>query len=248
MPPTSSPLKALVYIILLLCTFVKCVVGNVEKIIFIGPPPSAMGSSNHPALSSLNINTLTQDELSVRTNLDRIFASKQTGFQGQPSWILLTNLTENQRYELRVCWSALPWPSLMLDQEPTRFDMEAYTLDTVLENDKLLQSLNAYAAFRPKIQTTKQSTIIPNSSSLLIEIHSAADYFTDNAELMANPPPVLVDLILDPFLLNVLPKSLLPTVGYLSLLGVVTWFVARWVASSLQSVADSMETPSKKQN
>ncbi|QLI67106.1 uncharacterized protein G6M90_00g034920 [Metarhizium brunneum] len=198
-----------------------------------------MGSSNHPALSSLNINTLTQDELSVRTNLDRIFASKQTGFQGQPSWILLTNLTENQRYELRVCWSAL---------EPTRFDMEAYTLDTVLENDKLLQSLNAYAAFRPKIQTTKQSTIIPNSSSLLIEIHSAADYFTDNAELMANPPPVLVDLILDPFLLNVLPKSLLPTVGYLSLLGVVTWFVARWVASSLQSVADSMETPSKKQN
>lgn len=107
MPPTSSPVKALVYTILLLCTFIKYVVGNVEKIIFIGPPPSAIGSSNHPALSSLNINTLTQDELSVRTNLDRIFASEQTGFQGQSSWILLTNLTENQRYELRVCWSAL---------------------------------------------------------------------------------------------------------------------------------------------
>ncbi|EFY88317.1 hypothetical protein MAC_05658 [Metarhizium acridum CQMa 102] len=126
--------------------------------------------------------------------------------------------------------------------------MEAYTLDTVLENDKLLHSLSAYAASRPNIQTTRQSTIIPDSSSLLVEIHSAADYFTDNAELMTNPPPVLVDLILDPFLFNVLPKSLLPTVGYLSLLGIVTWFAARWVASSLQSVADLMETPSKKQN
>ncbi|KHN95851.1 GPI-Mannosyltransferase II co-activator, Pga1 [Metarhizium album ARSEF 1941] len=237
-PPTSGHTKTLVHAILLLCILVEFVAGNVEKIIFTGPPSSPTASSN-PALSSLNINTLTHDELSVRTNLDRIFASEETGFRGQPSWILVTNLTENRRYEFRVCWSAL---------EPNRFDMEAYTLETVVRDPRLLRSLNAYAASRPSVQTTKHSTIGSESRSLLVEIHSAADYFTDNAELMTRPPPILVDFILDPFLFNVLPQSLLPTVGYLSLLGIVTWFVGRWVASSLRRVADSVEISPEKQD
>ncbi|TWU74900.1 hypothetical protein ED733_003928 [Metarhizium rileyi] len=216
---------------LLVCALLGSAAGNVEKLVFTGPPPSIAS----PALPPFQLNTLTHDDLSVRTALDRIFASGQTG-HGHSSWLLLTNLTQSQRYELRVCWSAL---------EPTRFDMEAYTLDAVLEKPKLLRSLSSYMASRPGAQTEKQ---LSRSSSLLVEIHAAADYFTDDARLMDSPPPVLVDLILDPFLFNVVPQSLLPTLGYLALLSITTWFVARRAASRLRSVADQAETPVKKQD
>jgi hypothetical protein len=66
---------------------------------------------------------------------------------------------------------------------------------------------------------------------------------------MKDPPPVLVDLILDPYLYNVLPQSLVPTVGYLVVVGVVSWFVAKWVASSLTAIASSANNDqTKKQN
>jgi hypothetical protein len=65
---------------------------------------------------------------------------------------------------------------------------------------------------------------------------------------MQNPPPVLVDLILDPYVLNVVPRSLLPTAGYLVIVAVLTWFVARWIAGQLQAVATAAdeETDKKK--
>ena len=65
---------------------------------------------------------------------------------------------------------------------------------------------------------------------------------------MQNPPPVLVDLILDPYTYNLIPRSLLPTIGYLTLVGIITWFVARWIATSLRSIASSAEEESKKKN
>lgn len=66
---------------------------------------------------------------------------------------------------------------------------------------------------------------------------------------MKDPPPVLVDLILDPYLYNVLPQSLVPTVGYIVFISIVSWFVARWVSNSLVSVASSGENDqAKKQN
>lgn len=89
---------------------------------------------------------------------------------------------------------------------------------------------------------------LSDSPSLLVEIQAAADYFTDNEELMSNPPPVLVDLILDPFLLNVLPRSLSLTVCYLLLLSVATWFMARCISSSLLSVANLPDSQVKKEN
>lgn len=66
---------------------------------------------------------------------------------------------------------------------------------------------------------------------------------------MKDPPPVLVDLILDPYLYNVLPQSLVPTVGYIVVISIVSWFVARWVSSSLVYVASSGDNDQvKKQN
>ena len=86
-----------------------------------------------------------------------------------------------------------------------------------------------------------------SSSVLLLRVLAAADYFTDDPGLMVNPPAVLVDLILDPFIYNVLPRSLVPTSGYIVIVAICTWFVARWVASYLGSVARSQDSEKKHQ-
>lgn len=43
---------------------------------------------------------------------------------------------------------------------------------------------------------------------------------------MAAPEPVLVDIILDPFLGNVLPRTLVPTVGYIVAVALGSWLLA----------------------
>lgn len=63
---------------------------------------------------------------------------------------------------------------------------------------------------------------------------------------MKTPPPVLVDLVLDPYLYNVVPRSLVPTAGYLVIVGIVTWFVAQWIASTLRTIASPAESEDKK--
>ena len=45
---------------------------------------------------------------------------------------------------------------------------------------------------------------------LFLRVRAAADFFTTNKELMSSPPPVDVDLILDPYVSNVFPRSLGP--------------------------------------
>lgn len=61
---------------------------------------------------------------------------------------------------------------------------------------------------------------------MFLQILSTADYFTTNSTLMKNPPPVDVDIILDPFLLNVLPRSLLPTVIYIVVVAIVAYLLS----------------------
>lgn len=64
---------------------------------------------------------------------------------------------------------------------------------------------------------------------------------------MRNPPPVLVDIILDPFLLNILPRSLLPTVGYIVVVAAAAYFAARYVVARLDGiVASATKAPIKK--
>jgi hypothetical protein len=52
-------------------------------------------------------------------------------------------------------------------------------------------------------------------------------------------PPVLVDIILDPYLLNIFPKSLVPTAGYLIILAFGSWFLSGLIWRLLIRVADA---------
>lgn len=86
------------------------------------------------------------------------------------------------------------------------------------------------SAIRPATRTTDQSL-------LLLSISTAADYYTTDAYLMKNPSPVFVDIILDPFILNVFPRSLVPTAGYITIVAIGSFFVARFMSRFLARVA-----------
>ena len=81
------------------------------------------------------------------------------------------------------------------------------------------------------------------SSVLLLRVLAAADYFTDNAGLMLNVTPVYVDIILDPYFLNVVPTSLVTTAGFIMAIAGLSWITARRFASWICTI--SQEDPSE---
>lgn len=79
----------------------------------------------------------------------------------------------------------------------------------------------------------------PTSDSVLfLRIRAAADYFSLDKALMENVPPVLADVILDPFLWNVFPRSLVPTAGYVCVVATVAVLLARWVMGAFTGVIE----------
>lgn len=102
-PLFGVPLSLLLLQLLLAAT---TVLANVEKIIFTAPAPANIPLAK-PSLADLNLHALSPDTLTVRTSLDRVFpVDKGNSSQGHPSWVLLDNLVEGQRYEFHVSWAA----------------------------------------------------------------------------------------------------------------------------------------------
>ncbi|KUI62108.1 hypothetical protein VP1G_09236 [Cytospora mali] len=213
---------------LLLCLFmgmgIPPVSANVEKTIFLGPEPVNI-PQQHPTLSDLNIDLLTPETWSLRTHLEAIFPTAGSE-KGKSTWLILDNLTESQRYEVRICWLAT---------QPTEFHLETYTLPTVFETPELITSLYNYSITRqPPPPSTDGGDKEGNSpafkerqsSILFLRIDAAADYFSTNRTLMEHPEPVVVDIILDPFVLNVLPRTLVPTVGYVVCIAALSWVLS----------------------
>ena len=80
------------------------------------------------------------------------------------------------------------------------------------------------------------------NSILFLQIFAAADYYSSNKTLMEHVPPVNVDIILDPFILNVLPQSLLPTVSYIIILAISSWFLSSFISAWLYKVTPGDST------
>lgn len=82
------------------------VYANTEKAIFLGPPTVNIPSA-HPSLEDLQVHTLTPGNGGgqIRTYLEAQFPSSAYP-HGKPAWLVLDDLTEGQRYEVRVCWAA----------------------------------------------------------------------------------------------------------------------------------------------
>ncbi|KAM0192643.1 hypothetical protein ACHAPI_008227 [Fusarium lateritium] len=218
-------------------------IANAEKTIFTAPASIPIPEQK-PSLADLRLPALTPDASQIRTNISRVFPSEPKHYaSGAATWVLLDNLNPGQRYEFRVCWAAI---------QPTGFELNVYEVDTVWQTPELIQSLAGYAFSRQDQETElheeppREGERERDASLLLLHIKASADYFTDDVALMKDPPPVLVDLILDPYLFNVVPRSLVPTAGYIVLISVVAWFVAGFIATKLQIIAITDNADKKK--
>ena len=99
---------------------------DTEKAIFVAPEPINIPST-HPNLDDLHVHTLTPGRWTVRTHLEAQFPST-TAPAGKATWLVLDELTEGQRYEVRVCWAATvsrarlrpppPHPGAMTNTQP----------------------------------------------------------------------------------------------------------------------------------
>lgn len=57
--------------------------------------------------------------------------------------------------------------------------------------------------------------------------------------MMETVPPVMVDIILDPFLLNMFPRSLVPTAVWIVVVTALAWYVGGWVVKTLSEIISS---------
>lgn len=81
---------------------------NVEKVVFLGPQ-AIHNLDQRPGLDELNLIALNPSHGSIRTHLSASFPTS-TNPQGTEAWFLVEGLSEHQRYEVRVCWSATVFP------------------------------------------------------------------------------------------------------------------------------------------
>ncbi|KAL1311098.1 hypothetical protein AAFC00_001305 [Neodothiora populina] len=204
---------------------------NTEKVIFTAPRNITLGDAR-PGLLDLSLDTITPTHLVQQVLLPVAFPTDENP-RGPQSWYLLQSLQEGQRYEVRVCWPAT---------SPTEFWLETYSIIHVLETPSLLQDLAAYVEDRQEDLLSRASDpavqdSATTQSALLLRVWSAADFYAADQQLMQNPPPVKVDIILDPYLFNIFPQSLLPTAGYIAVLAVGASLISQYIWRILEGVS-----------
>jgi hypothetical protein len=92
----------------------------------------------------------------------------------------------------------------------------------------------------------KSKATLEESSMLFLHVLAAADYYTMNETLMEEVPPVFVDIILDPYILNVFPRSLIPTASYIIILAVGSWFFSKHISNWTSAIAKNEAGSEKK--
>ena len=222
---------------------------NVEKTIFIAPPVLALPDDS--SIDNLYLIPLSHASPSVRTKFNAAFPNDKYP-KGTETWMLLDGLQPGSRYEVRICWLAT---------QPTAFSLHTHKFDTALETLDLISSLSNFAYARPAdlseddLEKMLARRVRPSakngstsSSLLLLQIFAAADYFSLNRTLMENVPPVMADVILDRYLLNIFPQSLVPTAIYITSLAVISWFAAGYVRRLLVTIARGSLTDDKKES
>ncbi|KAJ6193889.1 hypothetical protein J3E72DRAFT_250839 [Bipolaris maydis] len=214
---------------LLLCTVTLAwtVNANVEKTIFLGPRAAAL-SNALPSIDTLASSALSPASSILSTRIPVEFPTESAP-RGLESWHLVRRLDHGRRYEVRVCWPAT---------QPTDFWLDTYTLGHVLNTPGLKASLVRYSQ-QDQLDDHKGTgaDLDAPESALLLRLQAAASYYSTNRTLMLHPPPVDVDIILDPFLLNVFPQSLGPVAVYITLVAGFAYLFSGYIFRWLLSVA-----------
>lgn len=219
------------FFLLVLCSIIHKSSANTEKTIFVAPEALATTQSG-PTLAALGLDTLSPSQSVLRTSLAVTFPHKNAPL-GNQSWYLLSGLQPDKRYEVRVCWAAT---------QPTQFILEHHSVNTVFDTASLIQDLSVFAeAHQPLANhaTNTHGKVEEQSPQalLFLRVWAAADFFSLNDTLMNQPLTVDVDIILDPYVLNIFPVSLLPTGAYVLIIGAISWPLSKlfwnWLQSSI---------------
>jgi len=220
--------NAVLTVLVLSCGFASA---NVEKTVFVAP---AQGLVPDASIDNLLLIPLNPEHTTARTWLDATFSTAEAP-QGTDTWMLLEGLVPGSRYELRICWLAT---------QPTAFKLSTHTMGEAFDNPTLLSAITVFSNTRRQaldqasiqhlqsrkfINPSSPEVKIAHSSLLFLQISAAADYYSLNKTLMEHVPPVFVDVILDRYILNVFPKSLVPTASYIVVLAIGSWFLSTFV-------------------
>ncbi|RKF60452.1 hypothetical protein OnM2_050004 [Erysiphe neolycopersici] len=216
--------------ILLLLTKLIGVFANTEKVIFVGPERNSVLISEYYNIWNLCLQTLSPRHETLRTQVLAEFPSLISKY-GRDSWFLLDGISKGQRFEVRICWTAT---------QPTSFHLVTHEISKVHKSLNLKSSLEQYSRSRKldandsyemkvKNHHDLKNTELIESSVLLLQISATADYYTSKTSLMQNPLPVYVDIILDPYFLNIIPMSLLTTTAYILMLAIGGWYFATFL-------------------
>lgn len=235
---------------------------NVEKTVFLGPA-AVVVSHVHPSLNDLRLHTLNHSHTILPTQLPVRFPSKPAP-HGLDSWYLLQHLEPGRRYEVRICWPATVIMNFTshvactdLAQQPTDFWLDTFTIQQTFDTPELITSLAHYSQQLQEsgCQLGDYSQDIQPAAAqslLFLRVQAAATYYSANRTLMEHPEPVDVDIskststtsilkltwpVLDPFLLNILPRSLGPVAVYITAVAIGAWILSgyfyHWLTSTV---------------
>lgn len=111
-------------------------------------------------------------------------------------------------------------------------------MSEVFETPELLSELAAYSAQRQETACRELDALTTSQSLLFLRVRAAADFYSTSRTLMQHPPPVGADVILDPYLANVVPRSLLPTGALICLVAGCAWVLSGMIWQRLRTAAD----------
>ncbi|MCJ1387251.1 hypothetical protein MMC18_000091 [Xylographa bjoerkii] len=168
----------------------------------------------------------------------------------------------------RAGWYMIPHWGLSYgrDLQPTAFELSvhdpALVFRTPMLNSSVYEFLEAqHIKDRSGEKYQRNHSLADDStkeivSTLLLHVSAAADYYSRDTTLMRDGLLVDLDIILDPYLLNIFPQSLVPTAIYLIVLAVLSWavsgFVWQWLGLLAQPDGEDLQDQAgrsrKKQN
>lgn len=144
-------------------------------------------------------------------------------------------------------------------QQPTDFWLNTFTIDEAFSRPELISSLSSFASVRYQTLNASEKEVLfsrrkrgdgPSleTSLLLLHVEAAASYYSPHESLMKSVPPVLADVILDPYLLNVFPRSLVPTAIYIVVIALVAIGLSRYISRFLSQLVGSRDTQKQKKS
>ncbi|PWW72681.1 hypothetical protein C7212DRAFT_226101, partial [Tuber magnatum] len=117
--------------------------------------------------------------------------------------------------------------------------LNIYTASQLLDKPPLLANMTAYSSRQLSLSPINELSVPSTAprSVLYLVIQAKADYYTHEKHRMETPDPVEVEIILDPFILNVLPESLLPIVITIVLIALSAFWASGRVYNALRNIA-----------